>query len=157
MNPNLKKQFAASIIFESEQEVNNEENLKTFSFSFIQEYVKNSNFLEQKDATTALEKSKPYLVGFAIASGNNRAQNAIELALLPLLKNSQIIENPKSISLLVSSHTVEMSIDEIGIINDYIQEKLEYTADIIMHVNEEKNLGEAIAITIIISDAKILR
>ena len=151
MNPNLKKQFATSIIFESKQEVNNEENLKTFSSSFIQEYVKNSDFLEQKDATTALEKSKPYLVGFAIASGNNRAQNAIELALLPLLKNTQIFENAKSISLLVSSHIVEMSIDEIGIINDYIQENSEYSAQIVMSVNEDKNLGEALAVTIILS------
>lgn len=151
MNPNLKKQFAASIIFESEQEDNNEENLKTFSSSFIQEYVKNSDFLEQKEATAGLGKSKPYLVGFAIASGNNRAQNAIELALLPLLKNSQIFENPKSISLLVSSHIVEMSIDEIGIINDYIQENSEYSAQIVMSVNEDKNLGEALAVTIILS------
>ena len=151
MNPNLKKQFATSILFESKQEVNNEENLKTFSSSFIQEYVKNSDFLEQKDVTTVLGKSKPYLVGFAIASGNNRAQNAIELALLPLLKNSQIFENAKSISLLISSHIVEISVDEIGIINDYIQENSEYSAQIVMSVNEEKNLGEALAVTIILA------
>ena len=151
MNPNFKKQFATSIIFESKQEVNNEENLKTFSSSFIQEYVKNSDFLEQKDVTAGLEKSKPYLVGFAIASGNNRAQNAIELALLPLLKNTQIFENAKSISLLISSHIVEISVDEIGIINDYIQENSEYSAQIVMSVNEDKNLGEALAVTIILS------
>lgn len=151
MNPNFKKQFATSIIFESKQEVNNEENLKTFSSSFIQEYVKNSDFLEQKDVTTVLGKSKPYLVGFAIASGNNRAQNTIELALLPLLKNTQIFENAKSISLLISSHIVEISVDEIGIINDYIQENSEYSAQIVMSVNEDKNLGEALAVTIILS------
>ena len=151
MNPNFKKQFAASIIFESKQEVNKEENLKTFSSSFIQEYLKNSDFLEQKDVTTVLGKSKPYLVGFAIASGNNRAQNAIELALLPLLKNTQIFENAKSISLLISSHIVEISVDEIGIINDYIQENSEYSAQIVMGVNEDKNLGEALAVTIILS------
>ena len=61
-------------------------------------------------------------------------------------------KNTKSILLLISSHTIEIDIDEIGIINDYIQEKSEYTADIVMNVNEDKNLGEALAVTIILSE-----
>lgn len=87
-----------------------------------------------------------------MTSGNNRAKNTIKLALLPLLRNTQVFEKTKSILLHISSHTTKISLDEIGNINDYIREKAGYTADIVMYVNEDKNLGEALAVTIILSE-----
>ena len=101
---------------------------------------------------TDLDKNKPLLVGFGVAIGNNRAKKAVELALSTLLYKIKIIENPKSILLQISSGKIELHLDEVGEINDYIQEKLEYSADITMRVNQDKNLGEALAVTIIISE-----
>ena len=147
-----KNQFTASMIFESTQEENNKKNLKNVSSSFIKEYVKNRKLLSKKETKTDLDKNNLLLVGFAVASGNNRAEKVIELALLPLLRNTQIFEKTKSILLHISSHTTKISLDEIGIINDYIQEKSGYTADIVMYVNEDKNLGEALAVTLILSE-----
>ncbi len=152
MNQNSKSQFTASMIFESTQEENNKKNLKNVSSSFIKEYVKNRKVLSKKETKTDLDKNKLLLVGFAVTSGNNRAKNTIKLALLPLLRNTQVFEKTKSILLHISSHTTKISLDEIGNINDYIREKAGYTADIVMYVNEDKNLGEALAVTIILSE-----
>ena len=43
----------------------------------------------------------------------------------------------------------EITIDEIGEINDFIQSEAGYNANIIMGVGEEEALGEAISVTII--------
>ena len=87
-----------------------------------------------------------------IASGSKRARKAIVLAFLPLLIYDKLIKNCKSILLLISSHTIEINIDEVGLINDYIQEKLECKATITMIVGEDENLEDALSITIILSE-----
>jgi cell division GTPase FtsZ len=148
----IENHFTSSMVLEGNSEVNNDENLKSISTSLIKEFVKNNDLLAKNETKTDLDKRKPLLVGFAIASGNNRAKKVIKLALLPLLNNNRNLEKTKSISLLISSHTIEIDIDEIGIINDYIQEKVDYQADIIMSVNQDENLDEALAVTLILSD-----
>lgn len=148
----IRKEFTASMVFNGNSEANNEENLKNISSNFIIEFTKKRELLIQKKTKTDITKRKPLLVGFAVASGNNRAKKAIELALLSLLYKNKINENTKSISLLISSHTTEIDLDEIGVINEYIQEKVGYRADIIMSVNEDENLGKALAVTIILSE-----
>jgi cell division GTPase FtsZ len=158
MNINFKKtknRFTASMLFESNLETNNEENLKRINTSFIKEFVKNRGLLTKKETTVDLEKRKPLLVGFAFATGYNRAKKVIELALSTLLFNDSIIVNANSILLLISSHIIEINIDEIGEINDYIQEKTKNKADITMLVSEDKNLSEALAITIILSEIEL--
>ena len=94
------------------------------------------------------------LVGFAMVSGKNRAIKAIELALSSILFKNEVFENTKTILLLISCHTVEINMDEIGAINDYLKEKTVYQADIVMYVNENENLGEALAVTVILSDSE---
>jgi cell division protein FtsZ len=56
--------------------------------------------------------------------------------------------------LLISTHTTEVDIDEIGEINDYIQEIAGYNTSIIMSVSEEESLGEALAVTIVLSESE---
>jgi cell division protein FtsZ len=103
-----------------------------------------------KDLKTVLYNNRA-LVGFSIVSGKNRAKKAIFSALfLPLLKDT-IISNATNVLLLVTSGTTVMTIDEIGEINDYIQEAAGYKASIIMSVSEDINLGESLAIAIIAS------
>jgi cell division protein FtsZ len=114
----------------------------------IVEIVSHRRF-DLKDFTTALGNSGSALVGSSIISGKNRAKNAIESALFsPLLKEDKIT-NAKNDLLLVTSGTIETTIDEVGEINDYIQSEAGYEAKIIMSVSENINLGESIAITII--------
>ncbi|MEP4947953.1 MAG: cell division protein FtsZ, partial [Flavobacteriaceae bacterium] len=43
----------------------------------------------------------------------------------------------------------EITIDEIGEINDYLQIEAGHGANIIMGVGEDENLGDAIAVTVI--------
>lgn len=149
---NIKNQFASSMIFKGNIDANNDEKLKTISSNFIQEFNKKRDLLVENGTKTDLDKRKPLSVGFGVTSGNNRAKKAVELALSSFLHKNKIIENTKSILLLISSHTIEIDINEIGIINDYIQEKSEYTVDIVVYVNEDENLGEALAVTIILSE-----
>jgi cell division protein FtsZ len=51
--------------------------------------------------------------------------------------------------LLIVSGTNEITIDEIGEINDHIQVEAGHNANIIMGVGEDESLGESVAVTII--------
>ena len=51
--------------------------------------------------------------------------------------------------LLIVSGSSEITIDEIGEINDHIQSEAGHGANIIMGVGEDESLGESIAVTII--------
>ena len=147
-----KNQFTTSMVVESSLETFNEENLRSINSSFVKEFVENRNLLAMKEIQSELGDSKPLFVGFAVVSGRNRAKKAIKLALSTLLFNNQIVEKTKTILLLISSDVIEMNIDEIGVINDTIQERMGNTADIIMTVSEDKNLGKSLSITIMMSE-----
>ena len=45
-----------------------------------------------------------------------------------------------------------MNLDEIGVINDIIQERVGNKADITMTVSENKNLGKSLSVTIMMSE-----
>jgi cell division protein FtsZ len=51
--------------------------------------------------------------------------------------------------LLIVSGTNEVTLDEIGEVNDYIQTEAGYDANIIMGIGEDDSLGDAIAVTIV--------
>lgn len=153
MNKNIQKinnQLAASIIFEKNEQIDDEENLKNICSSFIKIAAKR-NILSTTETKSELVKREYQLIKFAIASGDKRAIKAIEIAFSSILFNNQTNENLGSISLLISSHIIPVTLDEIGEINDYIQEKTGYTTDIIMSVNEDENLGKALAVTLLFS------
>jgi cell division protein FtsZ len=84
-----------------------------------------------------------------MASGASRAQEAIVKALDSPLLNDNKITGAKNVLLLIVSGSQEITIDEIGEINDHIQIEAGHSANIIMGVGEDENLGEAIAVTVI--------
>jgi len=88
-------------------------------------------------------------MGSSNASGSNRAQEAIMKALDSPLLNDNKITGAKNVLLLIVSGSQEITIDEIGEINDHIQTEAGYGANIIMGVGEDESLGEAISVTII--------
>ncbi|MDY7394520.1 cell division protein FtsZ [Aureibaculum sp. 2210JD6-5] len=105
--------------------------------------------IDLKDAKTVLSNSGTAIMGSAIATGQNRAQEAITKALDSPLLNDNKITGAKNVLLLIVSGTTEITIDEIGEINDYIQSEAKSNVDIIMGVGEDVELGESIAVTII--------
>ena len=105
--------------------------------------------IDLKDAKTVLANSGTAIMGSATAEGENRAKDAIKSALDSPLLNDNKIQGAKNVLLLIVSGTDEITIDEIGEINDHIQEEAGHNANIIMGVGEDESLGEKIAVTII--------
>ena len=105
--------------------------------------------IDLRDAKTVLSNSGTAIMGSANASGSNRAQEAIMKALDSPLLNDNKITGAKNVLLLIVSGSQEITIDEIGEINDHIQTEAGYGANIIMGVGEDDVLEEAISVTII--------
>jgi cell division protein FtsZ len=105
--------------------------------------------IDLRDAKTVLSNSGTAIMGSALASGENRAQDAIRNALDSPLLNDNKITGAKNVLLLIVSGTNEITIDEIGEINDHIQNEAGHGANIIMGVGEDESLEESIAVTII--------
>ena len=105
--------------------------------------------IDLKDAKTVLENSGRAIMGSATASGENRAKEAIIAALDSPLLDDNKISGAKNVLLLIVSGSNEITIDEIGEINDHIQSEAGHNANIIMGVGEDEKLGESIAVTII--------
>ena len=105
--------------------------------------------IDLRDAKTVLSNSGTAIMGSATASGQTRAQEAIMKALDSPLLNDNKITGAKNVLLLIVSGSQEITIDEIGEINDHIQTEAGYGANIIMGVGEDESLQESISVTII--------
>ncbi|MBT8290961.1 MAG: cell division protein FtsZ, partial [Muriicola sp.] len=105
--------------------------------------------IDLRDAKTVLSNSGTAIMGSSMASGSARAQEAIMKALDSPLLNDNKINGAKNVLLLIVSGTKEITIDEIGEINDHIQIEAGHGANIIMGVGEDETLGDAIAVTVI--------
>ncbi len=105
--------------------------------------------IDLRDAKTVLSKSGTAIMGSATASGTSRANEAITKALDSPLLNDNKITGAKNVLLLIVSGGDEITIDEIGEINDHIQAEAGHSANIIMGVGEDDGLGDAISVTII--------
>ena len=105
--------------------------------------------IDLRDAKTVLYNSGTAIMGSSTSSGENRAKEAIIAALDSPLLNDNKITGAKNVLLLIVSGTNEITIDEIGEINDHIQIEAGHNANIIMGVGEDESLGDSIAVTII--------
>ena len=105
--------------------------------------------IDLKDAKTVLSKSGNAIMGSYSSSGDKRALNAVSNALDSPLLNDNRIDGAQNVLLLIVSGSNEVTIDEIGIINDYIQEKAGNNANIIMGIGDDQSLAEEITVTVI--------
>lgn len=105
--------------------------------------------IDLRDAKTVLTNSGTAIMGASNAVGEHRAKKAITTALDSPLLNDNKITGAKNVLLLIVSGNQEITIDEIGEINDHIQAEAGYGANIIMGVGEDEKLGEAISVTVI--------
>ena len=105
--------------------------------------------IDLKDAKTVLSNSGSAIMGSALAEGANRAQECIVKALDSPLLNDNKITGCKNVLLLIVSGEEEITIDEIGEINDFIQTEAGNHTNIIMGVGDDPSLGNKISVTII--------
>ena len=105
--------------------------------------------IDLKDAKTVLSNSGTAIMGSSTASGSNRANEAVIKALDSPLLNDNKIEGSKNVLLLIISGSDEITIDEIGEINEHIQNETGNSANIIMGVGEDLDLGNNISVTVI--------
>jgi cell division protein FtsZ len=102
-----------------------------------------------KDVRTVMKDSGVSIMGSFACDGENRALNAVEGALAsPLLKDNEI-EGARYILLNISSGLREVTMDEVTIITDYIQDKAGLSADLIWGNCIDENLEDKLSVTII--------
>jgi cell division protein FtsZ len=102
-----------------------------------------------KDVRTVMKDSGVSIMGSSSAEGENRAALAVEGALSsPLLKDNEI-EGARYILLNISSGLKEVTMDEVSVITDYIQEEAGLAADLIWGNCIDESLGEKLSVTII--------
>jgi len=102
-----------------------------------------------KDVRTVMNDSGVAIMGSFSAEGEQRALRAVEGALAsPLLKDNEI-EGARYILLNISSGSREVSMDEVSIITDYIQEEAGLAADLIWGNCVDESLDDKLSVTII--------
>jgi len=105
--------------------------------------------IDLRDAKTVLADSGTAIMGTGIASGENKANEAITAALDSPLLNNNKISGAKNVLLLIVSGENEVTMDEIGLINEYIQKEAAGNANIIMGVGQDLELGDNISVTVV--------
>ncbi len=102
-----------------------------------------------KDVRTVMKESGVAIMGSFAAEGDNRALRAVEGALAsPLLKDNEI-EGASYILLNISSGTKEVTMDEVAIITDFIQQEAGLSADLIWGNCTDDSFGDKLSVTII--------
>lgn len=110
--------------------------------------------IDFRDAKSVLENSGTALMSTGIATGEKRAEEAVRKALDSPLLNDNKITGAKDVLLLILSGTDEANeatMDEIGLINDYVQAEAggDNNANIIFGVGTDDELGDAIKVLVI--------
>jgi cell division protein FtsZ len=101
------------------------------------------------DVQTVMSNSGVAILGSAKAQGDNRALEAIQQALCSPLLNNNDIHGAKSILLNITSGKDEISMDEVGIITDYVTNAVAKDALIIWGTCFDQSLENQISVTII--------
>lgn len=101
------------------------------------------------DVQTVMKSSGVALMGQAFASGEERAIRAIQEAISSPLLNNNDIHGAKNILLNITSGTEPITMDEIGQINEYVQEAAGYTADLIWGNTTDESFNESVSVTVI--------
>ncbi|WP_027378701.1 cell division protein FtsZ [Chryseobacterium daeguense] len=105
--------------------------------------------IDFRDAKSVLQNSGTALMSTGVASGENKAEEAVRKALDSPLLNDNKITGAKNVLLLIRSGVEEVTMDEIGIIMDHIQKEAGNTADIIFGVGADEELGDSVSVLVI--------
>lgn len=103
------------------------------------------------DVCTVMRNGGVAILGSAACNGENRAQKAIEEALHSPLLNDNDIRGAQWILININSSEGdhEFTMDEVEIIQNYLQEQAGDGTDVILGMGYDNNLDDKIAITLI--------
>jgi len=102
-----------------------------------------------EDVRTVMTDSGVALMGTGIASGENRAIQAVDAAMSSPLLNDDDIHGAKGILLNITSGSEEIRMDEVTHITEYVQQAAANDTEIIWGVCYDDALEDEIAVTLI--------
>ena len=102
-----------------------------------------------EDVKTVMKESGKAIMGSGTATGENRALEAVQIAMSSPLLDDANIRGASNILLYSSSGSSEITLDEVMEITDYIQHEAGSEADIIWGNGTDETLGEEISITLV--------
>jgi len=101
------------------------------------------------DVETVMRKSGLAIMGTGVAVGANRAEDAVECALNSPLLNNNDIRGARNVLLNITSGDIEVTMAEVGLITDIVQNKAGFDADLIWGNGKDETLGKSLSVTII--------
>lgn len=101
------------------------------------------------DVQTVMVNSGIAIMGSGISEGEGRALKAIQQALNSPLLNNNDITGARSILLNITSGAEEVSMDEVGIMTDFVTQSVSKDSLIIWGTGIDAQLGDKVSVTII--------
>jgi cell division protein FtsZ len=123
----------------------------------IAEIITHSGFInvDFEDVRTVMQNSGVAIMGSFQASGENRAQKAVEGAINSPLLNNNDIRGAKNILVnITSGEKLEVTMSETNLINEYVQEMAGNTADLIFGVAVDPEMDDQLSVTVIATGFK---
>ncbi len=101
------------------------------------------------DVKTVMKDSGVAIMGSGVAEGENRAIECVEAALQSPLLNDNDITGANYILLNITYGDQEVTMDEISIITDFVQDQAGNTAEVIFGHGYDPTLGSQLSVTLI--------
>ncbi len=102
-----------------------------------------------EDVNTVMRSSGVAIMGMASFEGENRAIKAVETALNSPLLNDNHIRGAKNILVNITSGSVEVTLDEVSDITEFIQREAGFETNIIWGNCYSESQGEKLSVTVI--------
>lgn len=133
------------------QAFNKADNILTVAAKGIAEIITVTGYInvDFEDVKTVMKDSGKAIMGSGIAEGENRALEAVQMAMTSPLLDDATIRGVSNILLYISSGSDEITLDEVMEITDYIQHEAGSSADIIWGNGTDEALGQKISITLV--------
>jgi len=127
------------------------DNVLTIAAKGIAEIITVTGYInvDFADVHTVMKDGGSAIMGSATYEGENRALNAVELALSSPLLNDNRIKGANHVLINITSGNEEVRMDEIGSIIDYVQEEAGQTANVIFGTGFDQTLENKICVTVI--------
>lgn len=129
----------------------NADNILATAAKGIAEIITKPGFInvDFEDVKTVMEESGVALMGTGVASGENRALEAVRGAMTSPLLNEDNIQGARGILLNITCNQQDMRLDEITTITDYVQEAAGNDTEVIWGVCYDESITDSITVTLI--------
>ncbi|MCR9011999.1 cell division protein FtsZ [Gabonibacter chumensis] len=127
------------------------DNVLTIAAKSIAEIITLKGFVnvDFADVEVVMRNSGVALMGAGEAEGENRALDAVKMALESPLLNSNDIRGASNILLNMLYGNKEITMDEITLITDYLKELVGYDVNVIWGAGKDDSLGDELRVAVI--------